>query len=49
MSTLRSSHNSSSEESLLNLEYNKKLVQELKDKISEISRVGKKSAIKKHQ
>ncbi len=30
MSTLRSSHNSSSEESLLNLEYNKKLVQDLK-------------------
>ena len=49
MSTLRSSHNSSSEESLLNLEYNKKLVQELKNKIFEISKGGKKSAIKKHQ
>ena len=30
MSTLKSNHNSSSEESLLNLEHNKKLVQELK-------------------
>ena len=49
MSTLRSSHNSNSEESLLNLEYNRKLVQELKNKISEISKGGKKSAIKKHQ
>ena len=49
MSTLRSSHNSNSEESLLNLEYNRKLVQELKNKISEISKGGKKTAIKKHQ
>ena len=49
MSTLRSSHNSSSEESLLNLEYNKKLVQELKNKITQISKGGKESAIKKHQ
>ena len=36
MSTLKSNHNSSSEESLLNLEHNKKLVQDLKNKISEI-------------
>ena len=49
MSTLRSSHNSSSEESLLNLECNKRLVQELKNKISETSQGGKKAAIKKHQ
>ena len=41
MSTLRSSHNSSSEESLLNLEYNKKLVQELKNKISVLTRCHK--------
>ena len=49
MSTLRSSHNSSSKESLLNLEYNKNLVQELKSKISKICKGGNKSAIKKHQ
>ena len=36
MSTLKSNHNSSSEESLLNLGHNTKLVQDLKNKISEI-------------
>ena len=35
MSTFRSSHISNSEESLLNLDYNRKLVQDLKNKISE--------------
>ena len=49
MSTLKSNHNSSSEESLLNLDHNKKLVQDLKNKISEISKGGKESAVKKHQ
>ena len=49
MSTLKSNHNSSSEESLLNLEHNKKLVQDLKNKISEISKGGKEAAVKKHQ
>ena len=49
MSTLKSNHNSSSEESLLNLEYNKKLVQDLKNKISEISKGGKEAAVKKHK
>ena len=37
MSTLRSNHNSNSEESLSNLEHNKKLIEELKNKISKIS------------
>ena len=46
MSTLKSNHNSSSEESLLNLEHNEKLVQDLKNKISEISKGGKESAVK---
>ena len=49
MSTLKSNHNSSSEESLLNLEHNKKLVQDLKNKISEISKGGKEASVKKHQ
>jgi len=49
MSTLRSNHNSNSEESLSNLEYNKKLVAELKWKISEVSKGGKDAMIKKHR
>ena len=49
MSTLKSNHNSSSEESLLNLEHNKKLVQDLKNKIFEISKGGKEAAVQKHQ
>ena len=49
MSTLKSNHNSSSEESLLNLNHNKKLVQDLKNKISEISKGGKEAAVKKHK
>ncbi|MDG1544723.1 MAG: carboxyl transferase domain-containing protein, partial [Candidatus Poseidoniia archaeon] len=49
MSTLRSNHNSNSEESLSNLEHNKKLIEELKNKISKISKGGKVDAIKKHQ
>ena len=49
MSTLRSNHNSNSEESLSNLEYNKKLVAELKERISEVSKGGKDSMIKKHR
>ena len=49
MSTLRSNHNSNSDESLLNLEYNRKLVQDLKNKISKVSKGGKEIAVKKHQ
>ena len=49
MSTLKSSHNPNSKESLLNSEHNKKLVKELKTKISEISKGGTETAIKKHQ
>ena len=49
MSTLRSNHNSNSDESLSNLDYNKKLVQDLKDKISKVSKGGKEGAVKKHQ
>ena len=49
MSTIKSNHNPSSDESLANLEYNKKLVKDLKNKILEVSRGGKESAAKKHQ
>ncbi|MEC7697960.1 MAG: carboxyl transferase domain-containing protein, partial [Candidatus Thermoplasmatota archaeon] len=49
MSTIKSNHNPSSDESLANLEYNKKLVKDLKNKILEVSRGGKESAVKKHQ
>ena len=49
MSTIKSNHNPSSDESLANLEYNKKLVKDLKNKILEVSRGGKGSAVKKHQ
>ena len=49
MSTIKSNHNPSSDESLANLEYNKKLVKDLKNKILEVSRGGKDSAVKKHQ
>ena len=49
MSTIKSNHNPNSDESLANLEYNKKLVKDLKNKILEVSRGGKESAVKKHQ
>ncbi|MEC7493877.1 MAG: carboxyl transferase domain-containing protein [Candidatus Thermoplasmatota archaeon] len=49
MSTIKSNHNPSSDESLANLEHNKKLVKDLKNKILEVSRGGKESAVKKHQ
>ena len=46
MSTIKSNHNPNSDESLANLEYNKKLVKDLKNKILEVSRGGKESAVK---
>ena len=49
MSTIKTNHNPSSDESQANLEYNKKLVKDLKNKILEVNRGGKESAVKKHQ